>query len=222
MYPRFVGRVGPADAVTAVNAALGFGAVAMATVDVGIAARLVLLAAIADGADGILAARYGGTPVGEYLDGLADVASFGVAPAAIVFNLVWASPLSVGSRLGLGVGVPALFVVAAVVRLALYTAFDVEADRTIGVQSTLAGTVLAAAVLSGVGYLVIGGATALFTYLMVASIPYPDLLARDALAMGVVQALAVLFPEPFGGLFPRLLLAAALAYLLLAPRFYWR
>lgn len=222
MRPRFVGRVGLADAVTAVNAAVGFAAVVMASIDVEIAARLVLLAAIADGADGLIAERFGGTPVGEYLDGLADVASFGVAPAAIVFSIVWATPGPAMERLLVGLGIPALFVVAAVIRLALYTAYDVEENETVGVQSTLAAVVLAAAVLVGVTYPVLVGATAVLTYLMVASVTYPDLLARDALAMGVVQAIAVVAPDSAGGVFPIALLVWALAYLVLAPRFYWR
>lgn len=222
MRPRFVGRVGLADAVTAVNAAVGFAAVAIASIDVGLAARLVLLAAIADGADGLIAERVGGTPVGEYLDGLADVASFGVAPATIVFATVWATPAPETERLVLGLGIPALFVVAAVIRLALYTAYDVEENETVGVQSTLAAVVLAAAVLVGVSYPVLVGATAILTYLMVASITYPDLLARDALAMGVVQGLAVVAPDSIGGVFPVALLIWALAYLVLAPGFYWR
>lgn len=222
MTPRFVGRVGAADVVTAANAALGFAAVALAGVDVDLAARLVLLAAIADGADGLIAERYGGTPVGEYLDGLADVASFGVAPATIVFWFVWTTEQSRTARLLLGVGIPALYVVAAVVRLALYTAYDVEAAETVGVQSTLAAVVLAAGVLAGASWTALLVGTAVLSYLMVASVTYPDLLARDALAMGLIQALAVLVPNVAGGVFPVALLVWALAYLILAPRFYWR
>lgn len=222
MTPRFVGRVGLADAVTAANAALGFLAVVVAPTDVDLAARLVLLAAIADGADGLLAQRYGGTPVGEYLDGLADVVSFGVAPAVVVVVTVTAAagagtPLAVA-----GHAVPALFVVAAVVRLALYTAYDVEEASTVGVQSTLAAVVLAAAVLAGVGAAVVLAGAAVLTYLMVAAVRYPDLLPRDALAMGVVQAGAVLAPDLLDGALPTALLVAALGYLVLAPRFYWR
>ncbi|MFC6737129.1 phosphatidylcholine/phosphatidylserine synthase, partial [Halolamina salina] len=49
MRLRSLGRLGPADAVTVGNAALGFLAVVAATVDIGLAARIVLLGAIADG-----------------------------------------------------------------------------------------------------------------------------------------------------------------------------
>jgi archaetidylserine synthase len=223
MQPRFVGRLGVADAVTAANAALGFVAVVAATVDVALAARLVLLAAIADGLDGVLARKYGGTPAGEHLDSLADVASFSVAPAflvAVVARNAW----SFESTWGLvALAACALFVAAGVVRLGLYTAYDTGNDHTEGVPTTLAATLLAAGVLAGVGDpRIIVAAISILTVLMVSTITYPDLYSRDALAMGAVQAAAVLAPTLGPRLFPRALLAWACAYLVLAPRFYWR
>ncbi|MFC7155193.1 protein sorting system archaetidylserine synthase [Halomarina halobia] len=224
MRPRFVGRLGLADCVTVTNAALGFAAAAFVLVDAGTAARLVLLAAVADGLDGVLARAAGSTPVGEYLDSLADVASFGMAPALFVFGVAveaWGTELT--ARFALATAVPALFVAAAVVRLGLYTAYDVEAAATRGVQTTLAATVLAVLYLAGLrDPWALLGVTALLAALMVTRVPYPDLHARDAIAMGVVQVLAVAAPEALSRLFPKALLAAALAYLLLAPRFYWR
>ncbi|WP_435195383.1 protein sorting system archaetidylserine synthase [Natronomonas sp. EA1] len=223
MQPRFVGRLGIADVVTVANAALGFCAVAAATVDPGIAARLILLAAIADGLDGVLARRYGGTEAGKHLDSLADVASFGVAPAALVFAAARPTVVGVTPATAAAVGLPALFVAVAVTRLGLYTAEDAGNDHTEGVQTTLAATLLAAGYLAGFSSpALLLAATALFCYLMVAPITYPDLLVRDALVLGGLQALAVLAPDAFAGAFPRALLVAALAYLVLSPRFYWR
>jgi CDP-diacylglycerol--serine O-phosphatidyltransferase len=223
MAPRFVGRLGLADAVTAANAALGFVAVAAATVDVTLAARVVLLAAIADGLDGLVAREFGSTPAGEHLDSLADVASFGVAPAFIAVAVArdaWGAETTAGLAV---VGVGALFVAAGVVRLGLYTAYDTGNAHTEGVQTTLAATLLAAGVLAGVDApeLVVG-ALGVLTLLMVSAVEYPDLLARDALAMGAVQAGAVLVPAQFSRVFPKALLAWAVAYLLFSPRFYWR
>ncbi|WP_276261237.1 protein sorting system archaetidylserine synthase [Haloglomus litoreum] len=233
VQPRFVGRIGPADVVTVANAALGFAAAAVATTAPVVAARLLLLAAIADGLDGVLARQFGGTDVGQVLDSLADVASFAVAPAVFVFAVAraeWGLTLD-----GIGAAsllIPGLFVAAAVLRLGLYTAEDVDGATTEGVQTTLAGTILAAGYLAGLGPLasalgtsvaaVLLGVTGLFVYLMLAPVTYPELYARDALVLGALQALAVLFPTALGGAFPRSLLLAALAYLLLAPRFYWR
>lgn len=227
LRPRFVGRLGLADVVTVANAALGFMAAAAVLVDPALAARLILLAAIADGLDGVVARLYGSTRVGEYVDSLADVASFSVAPAIFVFFVVhdgWGLGFSSLTLAGIAAfAVPALYVGAGVVRLAMYTAYDLDGRTTRGVQTTLAATILATVYLAGVtdpAFLL--GATALFTYLMVTAIEYPELTERDALGMGVLQFAAVLAPMALNRLFPRALLVGALAYLLLAPRFYWR
>lgn len=225
MKPRFVGRVGVADLVSAANASLGFLAVVVAPTDPRIAARLVLLAAVADGLDGVLARRYGGTDAGTYLDSLADVASFAIAPAAIVTTVAlqrW--PLGTDEPLSLVVlAIGGLYVAMAVLRLALYTAYDTGGAYTEGVPTTLAATIIGSGVLVGsVDAVALVGATAAFCYLMVAPIRYPDLLARDALIMGVVHSLAVLFPVLLDRTFPWALLFLALAYLLFAPRLYWR
>ncbi len=228
MQPRFVGRLGLADAVTVCNAALGFLAAVAATVDVSLAARLILLGAVADGLDGLVARKRGSTPAGKHLDSLADVATFGVAPSlliAVVALNQWsydAHPLGVV----VGLVLPALFVAMAVTRLGLYNAYDVESNATEGVQTTLAATILAAGVLSGfvgpvrpVLLVFLSGVLAL---LMVSTVEYPDLHWQDASVMGIVQAAAILLTGYYGHVFAFGLLFLALSYLVFGPRFYWR
>jgi CDP-diacylglycerol--serine O-phosphatidyltransferase len=227
MKPRFVGRLGPADAITLTNAGVGFLAVVIAFSDAELAARLVLLAAIADGLDGVVARAFGGSPAGEYLDSLADVASFAVAPATVVFVVVrdgWSLSVTEPTlRTVLTLAGCALFVTMAVTRLGLYTAFDTGDEYTEGVPSTLAATVLMAAVLASVtDPVVLIAGTWLFVYLMVSTIRYPDLLARDAFLMGVVHGLAVVLPYAFDRTFPYALLTLGVAYLTLGPWLYWR
>jgi len=237
MYLRFVGRLGLADAVTVTNAAVGFVAVVAAAVDPELAARLILLAAVADGLDGVVARHRGSTDAGPYLDSLADVASFGVAPASLVAFLVldaW-SFATEPAPVALGVGAAALFVSMAVARLGMYTAYDSGPDgnrETIGVPTTLAATVLAAAVIAGYTEpALLVAVTAIFAVLMGTTITYPDLHAQDALVMGAVQAAVILtplghavtsaLPPWIGEGFAFALLFLACGYLLLGPRFYW-
>ncbi len=229
MRPRFVGRLSLADAVTATNAALGFLAVAVAAADAELAARIVLLGAIADGLDGVVARQFGSSEAGMYLDSLADVASFGVAPAALVYAVVraeWGFPVALDAvtpRAAVVLVVPAVFVTAGVLRLALYTAYDAGDHETEGVPTTLAATILAAAVLIEITPpAVLVAATGAFVVLMHAPIRYPDLLARDAVLMGVVQCLAIVFPDAVGRTFPYAVLTLGLSYLLLSPWLYWR
>ncbi|MFP9193473.1 protein sorting system archaetidylserine synthase [Natronosalvus vescus] len=228
MLPRFVGRLGIADAVTITNAALGFVAVVVAFVDIHLAARLILLAAIADGLDGLLARHYGGTEAGPYLDSLADVASFAIAPAVLAFVVI-SDGLGIGLEtvtveLGLVTAVCGLFVAMAVTRLGLYTAYDTADHYTEGIQTTLAATIMGAAILAGHPvddpWLILA-ITGAFCYLMVSRIRYPDLLARDALIMGVIHGLAILVPNAAGRTFPFALLTLGIAYMTLSPWFYW-
>lgn len=221
--PRFVGRVSTADVVTLVNAMLGFVACAFVLIDPTVSAQAILLAAVADGLDGVLARKYGSTPIGEYLDSLSDVASFSVAPALFVTVLALRD-LGGGGPWGVAaVVVPAVFVAMAVVRLGLYTAMDVGKESTEGVQTTLAATIIAVLYLAGVtDARVLLVLTAVFAYLMVTRIPYPELYARDAIAMGAVQAGAILAPTFYHRVFPRALLVAAACYLVGGPFFYWR
>ena len=221
--PRFVGRLGVADAVTVGNAALGFLAAVVAPFDPALTARLVLLAGIADGLDGVLARKFGGTPAGPYLDSLADVASFAIAPAVLVAAVALEGAPSTSAETAVVLGIPALFVAMAVVRLGLYTAYDAADTHTAGVPTTLAATIVAAATLTDlVGGTFLLAVTAVFCYLMVSQIRYPDLEAPDALVMGVVHALAVIAPDFQGGMFPVALLTLALAYLVFGPWLYWR
>lgn len=223
---RLAERLGPADVVTLANAIVGVAAMAAAlTGRLDLVARLLLLAAVADGLDGILARRYGGTEVGPTLDAMADVVSFGAAPAVFVLAVARAglSPLA-ADPVGYVVAgaVAALLVCLSLLRSALYTVHYPAATRRPGIQNTLLASILAAAYLSGLtapyALVAIAG---LLSVLQVAPISYPKLLARDALAMGVVQFAAILAPRMANRALPRGLLVAALAYMVLAPWFYW-
>lgn len=234
MQPRFVGRLSVADVVTVANAVLGFAATVTAVaVSPSLAARLVLLGAIADGLDGVLARRYGSSAAGSMLDSLADVSTFVVAPAVITVSLTRALWGADPERFAVAVAAGGLFVGAGVLRLGMYAAFDADAHSTEGVPTTLAATLLAALTLANVTAVgtTIGGVagptiavavTVALAGAMLAPITYPDLLAGDALILGVVQAFAVLAPTALDGAFPLALLLCALAYLLLSPQFYWR
>jgi archaetidylserine synthase len=224
MRPRFVGRLGLADVITVTNAGLGFVAVVAATLDPALAARVILLGGILDALDGIVARRYGGSEIGPHLDSLADVATFGVAPAFVVYTLGHSAG-RVGPEtwtMAFVFVVPAVFVATSVTRLGLYTALDADDHSTEGVQTTLAATLIATGLLAGLGPVTLLAGTAVLALAMLAPISYPDLWVRDAIVMGFVQGLAVLFPVALDRVFPTVLFAWALGYLVLSPRFYPR
>ncbi|PSP60194.1 CDP-diacylglycerol--serine O-phosphatidyltransferase [Halobacteriales archaeon QH_7_66_37] len=219
-------RLGGADVMTLLNAVLGVVAMTVAiTGEPADVARLILLAAVADGLDGIMARQFGGTAAGPYLDSMADIVSFGTAPALFLFAVAraeWAPLTDEPLLYAVAAGAASLFVVFSLVRTVLYTVYVGEDENRPGIQNTLAASILAAGFLAGVTSVpVILGAGAVLSVLMVAPVPYPKLAARDALLMGVVQMAAIAVPTALQRAFPRALLLAALAYLTLAPRYYW-
>lgn len=225
MGSRFVEGLSIADVVTLMNGVIGFLAIIVAPDNPELAARLILLAAVADGVDGVVARYFGGSEIGPYLDSLADVSSFALAPAVLIY--IYIAEMSVDglpttAESGFLIGIPALFVTLAVLRLGVYSAHDTASTATIGATSTLAATILAASLLTvHATDIVVAVGCLVLAFWMIAPIEYPDLLARDALIMGVIHVLAILFPAFYGRVFPYALLTLAIAYLLLAPRWYW-
>lgn len=225
MGSRFLAELTVADVVTLSNAVIGFVAIVVAPSDPDLAARLILLGAVADGIDGALARQFGGSSVGPYLDSLADVPTFALAPAVTVFVVAHGdAPGGLSDPLALVVvaAAPALFVALAVLRLGFYSAYDTTATKTVGAPSTLAATILGTLLLipHATGPLLLI-ATAILAGAMVSPIDYPDLLARDALIMGVIHVLAVIDPTFYGRVFVYALLTLAVAYLVLGPVLYW-
>ena len=102
---------------------------------------IVLAGAVLDVCDGAVARALGGTPLGPYLDSLADAVTFGVAPALAVGGL--AIRHSTGwESVALGVAILA-YVTAALVRLADFDAGRSRDRIFTGMPSPLAGVAVA-------------------------------------------------------------------------------
>jgi CDP-diacylglycerol--serine O-phosphatidyltransferase len=124
----------PADIITLINALLGFASIIMTSQGKTESALvLILVAVMADAADGAVA-RYSGYGVlGANLDSLADVISFGVAPAALAF-------VSLSQNFALFFA--GLFLVCGVLRLARFNVAG-KKDGFEGIPITAGGFVVA-------------------------------------------------------------------------------
>lgn len=215
----------PPDFISLANAGLGFGAVvAVLSNRPVVAAQLILVSSIADGLDGLAAKHMTTSDLGVDLDSLADVISFGVAPAVLVHHLARGF-----DYLSL---VPVIFVLSVLVRLAAYNVRDSESPGFTGVPSTLAGTSIAAIYLADLtkfvtdatSYseqaLVFVALSLVFSYLMLIETEYPELVDRDALGMGVFMALAALLPNFFHSIFPRIIVLFLVIFLVFSPWMY--
>ncbi len=76
-----------ADVFSFLNLSFGLAGIGYAFSDVEKAALFVYLAALMDGADGYIATRKGNSDFGKELDSLADLVSFGVLPAVMLWNM---------------------------------------------------------------------------------------------------------------------------------------
>lgn len=168
-----------ADIITLINALMGFASIIMTLRgQIESALVLILLAVIADGADGAVA-RYSGFGVlGANLDSLSDVISFGVAPAVIAFVSL--------SKFGFLAGVfPVLFMVCGTLRLARFNVSG-KKDGFEGIPITAGGLMVALFLLVKdlVPYFEYSFAALLFilSVLMVSTIDYPKIKKSIILA----------------------------------------
>ena len=220
MKPRLLDLLEPPDFVSLMNAGFGFIAlIAVAYNDFTVAAGMVLVGAVADGLDGMIARRTASGELGVDIDSLSDIVTFGVAPAFLAHYVARETSLVVSL-------VPIVYVLAALVRLAAYNVQDADSPGFTGVPSTFAGIFVVVLFLSGIPGLVgaeglvLVTATVILAYLMLVEIPYPEVRDRHALGAGAVVALIVLFPSVYDGVLAKLLLVVLVGYIVLAPRYY--
>lgn len=150
---------------------------------------LLLLAAVADGADGYFARRFGGGELGEQLDSLSDAVSFGVAPALLIY-------FNFGEE-DLLVAVFAYFyVLCGVLRLARFNALPSKKTGFEGLPITAGCVMLASYMLLDISLVRLDFLLALtlaLSLLMVSSVGYPKIRNMRVLAfVALVIAFTVL------------------------------
>ena len=132
-------------------------------------AVMILLAMVLDGMDGRLARRLDATsPFGKELDSLADLVSFGVAPAILLYALGI-------KNLGLlGLSLTLAFALCGAIRLAKFNTLNIS-NYFIGVPITAAGSLVALLSLlyNELPAIVFPIVMVLLSYLMVSNIKVP-------------------------------------------------
>ena len=164
-----------ADIVTVLNALCGLTAILLSfSVFTPLIPVLILIAAVFDGADGYLARKLGASKMGETLDSLADIISFGIAPAVIIFSIYPANIILIISLY--------LFVSCGILRLARFGSTE-KSDSFEGLPITAAGVTLASFTLlkfyqpcSTILILL----TIVLALLMISSIPFPKIRNKKA------------------------------------------
>ena len=139
---------------------------------------LLLLAAIADGADGYIARRFRGGEL-ENLDSLADAVSFGVAPALLIY-------IGFGGEDPIVAVIPTLYAVCGILRLARFnSSAPSQKNRFEGLPITAGCVMLATYLLLGKNFVRIDfllGLTLALSILMVSTVSYPKIRNTKILA----------------------------------------
>ncbi|AAM31099.1 MULTISPECIES: archaetidylserine synthase [Methanosarcina] len=181
------------DLVSLLNLICGIGSIAVAAQSdsFGFALILLLLAAVADGADGYIARRFKGGELGEQLDSLADAVSFGVAPALLIFLEFGVEEPIVGIFAG-------LYAVCGVLRLARFnSSISVPKAGFEGLPITAGCIMLVTYLLLGESFVIVDVLLALtlaLSILMVSTVNYPKIrnikiLAFVAAVFGITMLL---------------------------------
>lgn len=139
---------------------------------------LLIIAAIADGADGYIARRFKGGELGEQLDSLADAISFGVAPALLIYlQFGQVNPLF-GEPDPLVAVFPAFYAICGVLRLARFNSMTSSKKGFEGLPITAGCVMLVTYMLLSEGLVKIDFLLALtlgLSILMVSSVNYPKI-----------------------------------------------
>ena len=185
-----------------------------------LAAVFILVATVADILDGRIARMTGSTSsFGEIFDSLADVISFGMAPALLVFHWgLWQAPRP-------GIAVSFLILVAVAIRLARFTSSPHDLHDFAGLPSPAGAGAVALFVLVSPSPVhqpafipVVGAFTICLALLMVSNLPYRsfkdvDLRRRWPVTSIFIIALAFSLIT----LTPHVLSIMAAVYILSAP-----
>lgn len=161
-------ELGMPDVLSLLNAIFGFAALACALGGRHIAAvSMILLAAACDGIDGLMARRMAPSDLGVNLDSMADLISFGIAPAFLSYAIFGQD---VQSLVLFAAG--SIYVGCGMLRLARFNVSPKHPNLFEGLPITAAGVTLAAGTLvQQTPFIIL--LTLLLSALMVSSMPYP-------------------------------------------------
>ncbi len=174
------------DFATLLNALFGMAAISLLVLDKSYvlqASIYILLGAMMDGLDGLLARKIEYGVFGTNLDSFADLITFGLAPAAICYALMPGVLLAIFS---------AFFLIAGMLRLARFNILP-KSEDFIGMPITAAGVTLVLFVLAFASteyFALVVILLLLLSCLMVSRIPYPKI--RDRKLLVIVGSLLLL------------------------------
>lgn len=205
----------PPDLFTILNISLGFAAILLihesqSQDTIKLAVLLIIIAAVADGLDGFVARRTGSGPLGANLDSLADLISFGAAPAFLVVG-AFSPPMHIWPA-------AIIFLICGALRLARFNISGKSDQLFEGLPIPAAGMALSVSVLLGKPSLTFP-LMLFLALLMISTLPYPkirDMRILLILGLLVIAAAWAVFLQS-NILYAAIILGALVIAYLLSP-----
>lgn len=177
---------------------------------------LILLALLADGLDGILARKFGKSEIGEYLDSMADMTSFVIAPAVFIYYIYSSSFGFIFYNNIYLLFALILFIAFGIIRLASFHLM--KNDRYfVGLPSPASVIILLVLSWLRVDFIYILPAVVIIGALMVSNIKFPKPGRKMDGIAAVLIVLSILIYHNYYRIAPALLLTAIIIYTIFGP-----
>lgn len=174
--------------------------------DIRIPFTLILFAVLADGMDGIIARRFGNP--GGYLDELADVISFSIAPSMMIYVLT-------DAHFYVRVATCSIFLVCGMFHLIRYH-FG-EKRYFMGITTPSAALVVIILIYLSSPLPLLYSAILLVSILMVSNISYPRIKGYLAIVAALIIMVAIILGNQYDGVGLYFLLTGIAIYITLGP-----
>ena len=171
-----------------------------------IAFILILFAVLADGMDGIIARKYGNP--GGYMDELADVISFCIAPSVMIYVLSY-------SHILIRVIICSIYLICGLIHLIRYHLG--EKEYFVGITTPTAALFVMLLLFLSSPQWILYSATIIVSILMISTILYPRIKGGFAAVAASLIILAAFMGKTYDGLALVLLLAGVIIYISFGP-----
>jgi len=206
-----------ADCISLINAVFGFLSIIMIFIGkIHLSILFILIAILADGLDGIVARKIRESKIGEYLESMADMISFGVAPAFFIYTIYYKFVSCCFYKHFILLIVLVVFLSLNIIRLA---SFHMMKDKKIfvGLPAPSGAIFLIIMAYLEIELIYILPVVIMISLLMISNVRFPKPSFKIDVIAAVLILLTIITDRNFNSIAPIVLLIAICAYVIIGP-----
>jgi len=216
-----------ADAISIINAVFGILAIIFLTSNIGTCNEFrirasftfILLALLADGLDGIAARKFGKSEIGVFLDSMADMTSFVIAPTVFIYFIYSNLTDFFLYRHAYLLFALILFLSFGIIRLASFHLMK-EKKYFVGLPAPAGATILLIIAWLQIDFIYLLPTVVIIGALMASNIKVPKMKIRMDTIAAILVFLSIILYDSYYKIAPLLLLTALIVYAIGGPIFY--